>query len=230
MRGAAVALLVLLLAGCGSVPRDPEGTLDRVRGGVLRAGYTVAHPWAEGPVDDPTGIEIDLVEQFASELGATVEWTEGSQAELFEALEVRALDVVVGGYDSSDPWVVSAGVTRPYATTRLTVGIPAGEPAPASLEGTTVAVEKGSDAEGLVARAGATPQPVADITQAQGAAAVEDWALDDLGLVDSQHHLAEAKHVLATPMGENAFLVELERFLFRERATIEDAIAQAQPA
>lgn len=225
-----LGVIVVLLAGCGSVPRDPEGTLERVQGGVLRAGYTVAHPWAEGPVDDPTGIEIDLVEQFAQEQDATVEWIEGSEAELFEALEVRALDIVVGGYAASNPWVTSAGVTRPYATTRLTVGVPADEPAPETLEGMTITVEQGSDAQGLVKKAGATPEPVADITQAQGAVAVDDWALDDLGLVDSQHHLAEANHVLATPMGENAFLVELERFLFRERTAIEDVIAEAKPA
>src|SRR5687768_9532904 len=101
MRAVSLTVLVILLAGCGTIPRDPEGTLDRVRGGVLRAGFTVAHPWATGPESGPDGIEVDLVEAFAEELGATVEWTEGSEAELFEALEVRALDLVVGGYDAS---------------------------------------------------------------------------------------------------------------------------------
>lgn len=230
MRGVLSAVLIVLLAGCGTIPRDPEGTLARVRGGVLRAGFTVAHPWATGPEDDPEGIEVDLVERFAQELDATVEWVEGSEAELFEALEVRSLDLVVGGLDAADPWVASAAVTRPYATTLLTVGVPEDEPAPPTLEGMTIAVEAGSAAEGLVIKADATPRPVPDITAADGPAAVDDWLLDDLALVDSEHVLAEHKHVLAAALGENAFLVELERFLFRERATIQAAIAGAPPA
>jgi polar amino acid transport system substrate-binding protein len=230
MRAVLVAVLVVVLAACDTIPRDPEGTLQRVRGDVLRAGYTVAHPWAGGPADDPEGVEVDLVERFAEELGATVEWTEGSEAELFEALEVRALDLVVGGFDASDPWVSSAGVTRPYATTQLMVGMPEDEPAPDDLAGMTIAVEAGSDAQGLVAKAGATPAPVADITTARGPAAVDDWMLDDLRLAETDHVLAEHKHVLAAPLGENAFLVALERFLFRERTTIEAAIAEAGPA
>ena len=230
MRGVLVAVLVVLLAGCTSIPRDPEGTLDRVRGGVLRAGFTAVHPWATGPAEDPKGVEVELVERFAEELGASVEWVEGSEAELFEALEVRALDLVIGGYDATDPWVASAGVTRPYATTHLTVGVPADEPAPEDLAGMTIAVEAGSDAQGLVAKAGATPEPVADVTKAEGPAAVDDWLLDDLGLVDTNRVLAENQHVLAAAMGENAFLVELERFLFRERRAIEAAIAEAPPA
>lgn len=227
MKAVATVLLFSLLVACGSIPRDPEGTLERVRGGVLRVGFTDAPPFAEGPADDPSGVEVDLVEQFAQELGASVEWVKGAEAELFEALEVRALDLVIGGYGSSDPWVASVGVTRPYATTRLTVGVPEGQPPPDDLGGSKIAVEKGSEAYGLVVKAGATPEVVDDITTAEGAAAVDEWLLDDLGLVDSQHYLAETKHVLGAPLGENAFLVELERFLFRERDAIRAAIGEA---
>src|SRR5688500_2918894 len=92
MKRLGVAVLLLAIVGC-SLPHDPERTLARVRSGVLRAGYTVAPPFADGPADDPTGVEVDLVEAFAEELGASVEWTEGSEAELLGALEVRALDV-----------------------------------------------------------------------------------------------------------------------------------------
>ena len=42
------ALLVPLLAGCGlKIPTDPEGTLDRVSGGTLRAGISHNPPWTE---------------------------------------------------------------------------------------------------------------------------------------------------------------------------------------
>ena len=229
MKRLGVAVLLLALVGC-SVPRDPEGTLERVRGGVLRAGFTEAPPFAVGPVDDPSGVEVDIVEGFAEELGATVEWTAGSEAELLKALEVRALDVVVGGFDSTNPLVAAGGVTRPYTTTLLTVGVPDDDPPPKTLEGLTVAAEVGSEAIGLLRKANAVPEVVADIADAPGPAAVEEWELDDLGLVDSEHPLGESKHVLATPPGENAWLVELERYLFRNQTAIEDALTEAGPA
>ena len=229
MKRLGVAVLLIAVVGC-SVPRDPEGTLARVRSGVLRAGYTSAPPFADGPVDDPTGVEVDVVEGFAEELGASVEWTEGSEAELLKALEVRALDIVVGGFDSTNPLVAAGGVTRPYTTTVLTVGVPEDDPLPKTLEGLTVAAEAGSEAIGLLRKADANVQVATDIAEATGPAAVEEWLLDDLGLVDSGHHLAESKHVLATPPGENAWLVELERYLFRNRTAIEDALVEAGEA
>ena len=227
MRAAIAVALMAALVACG-VPRDPNGTLDRLRGGVVRAGYTQAPPWASGPADDPVGIEIDLVEDIAAELGAKVEWIDAPQADLITALEESALDIVVGGFDSSDPHVTSVGGTRPYATTRLTVGLPAGETAPESIEGMLIAAEAGTDAIGLVRSAGATAEVVPDITKVRDTpAAVDQWLLDDLGLVDSGHHLAESKHAMAVPPGENAWLVFVERHLFAKRAEIVRAIADS---
>lgn len=226
MKRLGVAVLVVSLVACG-VPRDPEGTLDRVRGGVLRAGFTESPPFASGPATDPSGIEVDIVEGFANELGATVEWITGPEAELLKALEVRALDLVVGGFDASNPLVAAGGMTRPYATTVLTVGVPAEQPPPETLDGLKVAAEAGSESIGLLRAADAVPEVVDDITQSNGPAAVEQWLLDDLGLVDSDHHLVQSKHVLAGPPGENAWLVELERYLFRNSSDIERAIAEA---
>jgi hypothetical protein len=55
---------------------------------------------------------------------------------------------------------------------------------------------------------------VPDVTQVRGSAvAIDEWLLADLDLRDTGVHLSKVKHVMATPMGENAFLVRLERFL-----------------
>ncbi|MBD7920264.1 transporter substrate-binding domain-containing protein [Cellulomonas sp. Sa3CUA2] len=146
---AAAAVLALgVLAGCGvTVPTDPDGTLDRVRGGELRVGVSPHEPWTV-PVPDgtPTGLEVDLVEGFAQSLDADVVWTTGGEEELVGDLERGALDLVVGGFTASSPWTSKAAVTVSY----VTVTDPDGKP------------------EG---------------------------------------------HVMLTPMGENAFLVELERYL-----------------
>ncbi len=229
MRAVAIALALVVLAACG-VPRDPEGTLRRVRGGTVRGGYTEAAPWAHGDPSSPQGVEVELVEAFARELGARVEWETASEAELFKALEVRALDIAVGGFDAADPWVASAGMTRPYLQTRLVVGVPEAAPPPASLEGLTVAVEPATEAEGLLRKAGAVPDVVDDITAASGPAAVDEWLLDDLGLVDSGHVLASSNHVMAVPLGENGWLVTLERYLHTHHADVAQALEAARPS
>jgi hypothetical protein len=53
-------------------------------------------------------------------------------------------------------------------------------------------------------------------------AAVHDYLLDDLRLADSGTELDSAKHVMAVKLGENAFMVRLERFLLER----EDEIAR----
>lgn len=94
---ATAVLTALTLTACG-IPRDPEGTLERVEGGTVRAGITENHPWTDLSGGEPAGVEVDLIEAFAESLGARVEWFDGSQAELLENLEKRELDVVMGGF------------------------------------------------------------------------------------------------------------------------------------
>jgi polar amino acid transport system substrate-binding protein len=210
----AVALLAVLVGGCG-VPRDPESTLDRVRGGTLRAGITASEPWTTLDDGRPGGVEVELVERFASELGARVEWVDGSEADLIGALEVRELDLVVGGLTADTPWQSKAAITRSYATTRVVVAVPASQPLPDDIAGLRVAVETGTDAAGLLEeKTDAVPVRVPDVTKVTGSAvAIDEWLLADLDLRDTGVHLSKVKHVMATPMGENAFLVRLERFL-----------------
>jgi polar amino acid transport system substrate-binding protein len=221
---AALVVAVLLAvgaAGCG-IPRDPESTLDRVRGGTLRAGITASEPWTTLEGGRPGGVEVQLVEQFAHELGAKVEWVDGSEAELIGALEVRELDLVVGGLTADTPWQSKAAITRSYATTRVVVAVPASQPPPGDIAGLRVAVEAGSDAAGILEdKTDAVPVQVPDVTQVKGSAvAVDEWLLDNLGLRDTGVHLSKAKHVMATPLGENAFLVRLERFLIAHQAQV----------
>lgn len=95
------------------------------------------------------GVEVTLAERFAETLDAEVEYTEGAEAELIDALKAGELDLVVGGFDSKSPWKKDAALTRPYIQTR---------------------------------------EPV-------------------------EGEVSTVKHVMAAPLGENAWLVRLERFL-----------------
>jgi len=203
------------IAGCG-IPRDPDGTLDRVEGGVLRVGLHPDPPWAAVGGEGPSGVEVALVNAFASELGAEIEWVEGTEADLFGAIKAGELDVVIGGFTSTSPWKANAAFTTPYLTTELVIGLPRGDTV-LSLDGLEVAVEAGTEAVALVDGTDAIAVPVPDVRPDAGPAAVEAWELEDLGLRPSGTSLKSEAHVLATPLGENAFLVRLERFLLADK-------------
>ncbi len=118
-----VVAAFLLAGGCG-IPTDPMGTLERARGGVLRVGMTEADPWARRDGRARSGVEVELVSRFAESLGARVEWTDGSEEELFEQLHADRLDLVIGGITAKSPWQEKAAFTRPYATVMSAFGRP----------------------------------------------------------------------------------------------------------
>ena len=154
------AALLLLATGC-DLPRDPEKTLDRVRGGTLRVGVSAHEPWTDWKGDGsdrrPVGIEVELAEQFAKEIDAEVHWVRGSEGELLTALENFDLDLVAAGLTDDTPWKDRVGLSRTFVET------------------------------------------------------------DD------------GKHVLATPPGENDFLLRLDKFLARREAAIRDRLDEEGP-
>jgi polar amino acid transport system substrate-binding protein len=112
---AASVLLVCAALAC-RLPRDPEGTLERVRGGTVRVGAIHSPPWVtvEHRDSDPYGLEIDLVRGLADAMGARVEFTVGGETALFERLGEFELDLVVGGLADDSPYADEVGLTRPY--------------------------------------------------------------------------------------------------------------------
>lgn len=134
-RTAVVALVAAAgpgaLVGCG-FPLDPDGTLDRVRGGALVVGVSENPPWTlwpdgspgVGEEGEPGGIEVELVTDFAASLDADVVWVAGSEATLMTQLEEGELDVVVAGLESTSPWSSHAALTAVYAVTTDDAGAP----------------------------------------------------------------------------------------------------------
>jgi polar amino acid transport system substrate-binding protein len=190
----------------------------------MRVGVTEADPWVVLEDDRPVGgAEVDLARRFARDVGARIEWVPGSEEELVDAAKEGQIDLIVGGLTSKSRWKKDVAFTRPYVETRAVVGIPEGESFPDDFAGVPVAAEVGSDEEGLLAqKTEARVVPVPDLARRRGRpAAVPHYLLDDLELTESGTELDEAKHVMAVKLGENAFLVRLERFLLNREHEIE---------
>jgi polar amino acid transport system substrate-binding protein len=218
LRRLAVCLALLGFVAC-DIPRDPDGTLERVSRGTLRVGITENDPWVI--VDgDPTGVEVTLVEGFAEQLESEVEWVVGNEADLIGALERRELDLVIGGITSDTPWAQQAAITAQYHEVVLLVAVPKDDDPPEDIDGLEITVEALSEAAGLVEDKGAVPNRVQEIESVEGPAAVENYLLESLGAKSTGHVLARHKHVMAAPPGENAFLARLERYLRSRRSEV----------
>lgn len=103
------------LAGCGlTIPADPDGTLDSVRGGELRVGVAPDGVLVEVGDGDPSGSVVDLVDGFADRIDATPEWTVATEETLVGMLERGDLDLIAGGITADTPWLDRAGVSRGY--------------------------------------------------------------------------------------------------------------------
>jgi polar amino acid transport system substrate-binding protein len=215
---AVFVLVVLVAAGC-DFPRDPRGTLEGVKNGTMRVGIVDHDPWTQIEEGHASGVEVELLKDFARELGAEASFVPGTTPELLEAAKEAEVDVLIGGFTSTSPGVSEgkeAGVTGTYLTTRFVVGVPPDRPAFDDLSGREIAVERIDATAALLKEEGAVPVPVEDLSTAEMPVAAYEWQLMAWGFEPTGVALPEEEHVMAVPLGENGWLVELERFL-RER-------------
>jgi hypothetical protein len=103
----------LALAGCDRLPRDPDGTLDRVRSErSFRVGLIAAG-------DAPVGGEEtkEFLARVAAAAGATPALKEGASEPLLIELEDGGLDLVVGPLSPESPWLGKVALLRPIGET-----------------------------------------------------------------------------------------------------------------
>lgn len=221
--GLSLCLVVLLGATACGLPRDPESTLSRVIGGTMRVGVSENDPWVVFGPEGPSGVEVEIVELFAEELEAEVEWVEGSTEDLAAAVHVRELDLLIAGLTATSKISSEASLTHPYLTTQVVVATPP-EMDVTDIAGVEVAVEDATETAGVLDKTDALPVRVDDVTEVKGAVAIESYLLDDLGLEDTGVRLIEADQVMAVPHGENAWLTRLERFLLEHAEEIDQIL------
>ena len=118
LRSWPVLLVVLATTACG-LPKDPEGTSERLAAThELRVGVTDNGQWVDAHSAEPAGIEPALVRQFATKIGAHVLWSRGSETSLAQSLKHGDIDVAIGGFEPKTPWKSIVGVSQPFAETQ----------------------------------------------------------------------------------------------------------------
>lgn len=94
------------LSACADIPRDPDGTEDRIRArGVIRLGVI------EGVDPDPAAERT--VRLVARRTNARVERISGHGEELLEGLESDRVDLVYGSFAEDSPWAATVHLGTP---------------------------------------------------------------------------------------------------------------------
>ncbi len=127
-------LIFLLIASIQlscNLPKDPANTLNKVKNGNLRVGYSESFPWIYLNNNQPAGIEAEIVNRLAEELNAKIMWTKDTEYDLINLLKDRKIDLVAAGLSDDSPWKSVVGFTRPYYTSekgeRYVFAVSAGE-------------------------------------------------------------------------------------------------------
>jgi hypothetical protein len=111
-------LMPLFISGCGSLPKDPESTLDRVRKeGSIRVGLVRGLEASDKVVLQRVLSRISTVTE------AKPSFQVGQLEPLLAALEAGDLDLVIGGrFASNTPWKKRVNLGAPLHDTRTSHG------------------------------------------------------------------------------------------------------------
>jgi len=90
-------LLCAVLTGCSALPRDPEGTSERIR---KERHFTVG--FVGSAAQDPEAAR--LIAEIRRATGAHVSAQRGETEPLLQALATGKVDLVVGRFTRTSPW------------------------------------------------------------------------------------------------------------------------------
>ena len=227
MSRSASIVFLFLLAAC-DLPRDSDGTLDRVRGGTMRVGVVIDSPWTKDSAGVIGGIEVGMARALAESLGARIEWIRAPEGELLAALQHRELDLVIGGLRATSPWKQRVALTRPFYVDTVSIGGAANQPPPATLDKVSVSLVQGDPAAAEVRKRGGVPAFVPRLDSVRGPVAAPTWKLAQLGRRENPAlRLIEDQHVLAAAPGENAFLMRVESMLIARQGEVPALLRQS---
>lgn len=115
MNRAFLTAAVLLLTGCGAIPADPDGTLDRVRSErSFKVGLIASN-------DPPPAPAADLLERLTRATGAKAALERGPAEALLTRLEDGDIDLVLGEFAETSPWSAKVTLSEPIVAYGPTV-------------------------------------------------------------------------------------------------------------
>ena len=104
MKPALAFAIMLTCSSCGDFPRDPEGTLERIRSERMFKVGLVAPLTAQG------ASQRALLDRVGRATSARPEVSTGDAEPLLKQLEEGELDVVIGRFDKKSPWSASVEI------------------------------------------------------------------------------------------------------------------------
>jgi hypothetical protein len=114
LRRAAQLACLALLGACDAVPRDIDGTLDRVgSASIIRVGL----------IENGSGADRRLAAAYLARLqratGAEPRIATGAAEPLLARLEAGELDLVLGEVALDSPWITDVAIIEPLAEHRM---------------------------------------------------------------------------------------------------------------
>jgi len=219
LRAALISVAALLLttsAGC-RYPKDMANSLETIRDGTVHVGVTENPPWVHRENEQAHGLEPALIKDLAKQLSAEIHWHWGTESEIIKALEQHQIHLAAGGFIQSSHLKRRVALTRPYFTTEYRVGFPSEARLPNELAGVWVGTRRLAGLGAQLDDEGAYPKFMTRLHQQDLPIASATWRLEAYELLVGPWLLSTEKHVLALPKGENAWMMEVQRFLNKAR-------------
>lgn len=204
-----ISILVIFFE-CDHYPKDDRGTLKRVTGNILIAGVTENPPYIILDDEQPRGIEVDMIREFAGTLNADIRWVTGPEETIFKLLAKGKVDIAAGGFTNHSPWKKEVYFVNPHDTVVYTWAVPAGTSLPQRLISKKIYIRNGS-------AAGAFVSEKAEIIYKDSLEWTEPLIADTEnelkkhGYTLSGKKLKEVHISFAIRNGENAFLKKLTK-------------------
>ena len=106
-------LIPFCLNSCSNFPKDPENTSEKAKE-TLRVGIIEHPPFTYAADQQYSGIEVELVKNFAAQSGYDIQWINAPEEVVMEMLKNYELHMAVGGFTTKSPYKKEIGFTKAY--------------------------------------------------------------------------------------------------------------------
>lgn len=202
----------LTLSAC-QWPKDPDDTFKKIiRNGQLRVAVIQSPPWVNYQGSIVSGIEVEIISQFAASIKVYPVWKPLSEQMAVIALKKHQVDLIIGGLTDQDPWQKYFTMTRPYFTAEYYIGLPKDHAAIRLPKNQNIAVKTNSFLIPYIMEKDFKVLESADPFTTQLPVAAEKNYLIYKAF-KAYIKLCRFSHVIVVPLGENYLLKKLESFL-----------------